>query len=131
MFSGKTDNGERKESGGRDFTLALILTLGVVIGVAVFLARVSDVGVFVSLADSVLVSALVPLFASACAFIYRFGGFDIFIFSFSRIFGRRRGDGTDDYYDFLKRARKSRGIALPLLLIGGVLLVCSAVMAFI
>ena len=116
---------------GRSMVLALLSVAAISIsaGVASFIMRVDEVGVWVSLADAALVSSLLPLFLSAILFVYRRGGFDIFTFPFSRLYKQRAE--VSDYYSYTKRERGGRGLALPLLAVGGVLFSFSVLLSFI
>ena len=131
MSSEKISNKDNGESGGNAVRIVVIFCLAALLGCIAFFVRTSEVGPLVSFADSVLIASLIPLSLSAFIFIYRHGGFDIFLFSFSRIFERARSGSSSDYSEFVKRERGLCGIALPLSVIGGVLFAASVVLAFL
>ena len=123
----KADIGERNAICA---PVLIISAVSVILGVSAFFLRVNEVGAGVSFADAVLLSASVPLSSAAALFVYRFGGFDIFLYPFARLFATR-GRPYSDYFEFRKREHGARGIVLPLFLIGLALFSVSAILAFV
>ena len=75
------------------------------LGFIAFVLRAGEVGILVALADSLFLSAIVLLASASLIFVYRKGGFDIFIYSLGRL--RFWGGGAEDkgYFEFMHRPR--------------------------
>jgi cbb3-type cytochrome oxidase subunit 3 len=101
------------------------------LGFIAFLLRAGEVGILVSLADSLFLSAIVLLSLASLIFVYRKGGFDIFIYSLGRL--RWWGGGAEDkgYFEFSHRPRSQDKLISPLLIFGGALFLLSLIVTLL
>ena len=88
---------------------------GVVVAILSFL-RSDSVGAAVALSDAALAVGAVLLGIAFFLRAYCVGFFDAFIFSFSSVFGKLRGERARDYYEFSRRRKRDVSISAPTLL---------------